>query len=107
MPTDTARGGNVGGLEVRAGDTGVLYLAGEFDLACERDFDAALAMLGADHGSVTLDLSELTFMNSSALHSIAKLARHRRVTLRRPRSIVLRLLAVTGFDRRERIRVEP
>jgi anti-anti-sigma factor len=68
---------------------GVLRLAGELDLAAEDDLLTAFRSASNDESDVILDLSELSFIDSTgirALVTIAQEASPRRVILRSPAS---------------------
>jgi anti-anti-sigma factor len=56
----------------RDGDTG-LRLAGELDLRTRPQLSEAVARI-RDNGQMTLDLSEVTFIDSSGLHAIVEIA---------------------------------
>jgi anti-anti-sigma factor len=84
----------VGRLSVRLVD-GVYHLAGEFDMAEVESFvDATVQALdGTD--AVTVDLSELTFIDSSGIHAIVRLSQRvggRGLVLRNPRGTVARVI---------------
>jgi anti-anti-sigma factor len=98
-------------LEVRSGDDGVLWLAGELDMAQAIRFTgAALAALDAQRGphNVILDLSELRFLDSTGLRAIFQLATLTKgdVVLRNPRGNVAQLLDIAGVDRPMDVRIE-
>lgn len=82
----------------------VLRLAGEVDMATAPAFrDAALKAI-VDHGpSLTIDLADVTFMDSTGLHVLVATYRRVRVhggtfALRNIPEIVWKLLRVTGLD---------
>lgn len=84
----------------------VLRLRGEFDLTGIDRFEEAAADL-ADRTPITVDLSELAFIDSSGLRALMNLelrsrsrGGHSTVTLRAPQPHVLRTLLVCGFDQR-------
>jgi anti-sigma B factor antagonist len=55
----------------RIGETGLLLLEGEFDLACEAGFEAALdALMAGRPQGIVVDLSALTFIDSSGLNAL-------------------------------------
>jgi anti-anti-sigma factor len=60
--------------EIATSSVGRISLSGELDLATVEQLDAALAPAVMEGGPVTLDVSKVTFMDSSALHSILKAA---------------------------------
>jgi anti-anti-sigma factor len=77
-------------------------LDGELDLATAPLLTDALLDLASER-EVHLDLALLTFLDSSGLHAIIKLARSqdgdRSVVLVNPSTAVLRLLEITGIDK--------
>ena len=60
--------------EVAASPVSTIRLYGEIDESSVAQLDAALEQATAEGGVVTLDLADVTFMSSSALHSILKAA---------------------------------
>ncbi|MFH8347464.1 STAS domain-containing protein [Streptomyces sp. NPDC018045] len=70
------------------GDRAVLRPRGEIDCASVRLLDQALAGLPAMTSSVTLDIAEVTFMDSAGLHFVERLHAfgHRRRILARTRN---------------------
>jgi anti-anti-sigma factor len=79
-----------------------LRLDGELDLATAPLLTEALLDLVSER-EVHLDLALLTFLDSSGLHAIIKLARSqegdRSVVLVNPSLAVLRILEITGIDK--------
>jgi anti-anti-sigma factor len=71
-----------------------LKLHGEADISTVSILRIALQGL---EGDFTLDLSELTFMDSSGLHAIMDGRRGITVTLVGVRPIIMRVLEVAGF----------
>jgi anti-sigma B factor antagonist len=92
---------------VRADPEGVLWLAGEFDLAAIDAFQAAVdAVLDAQR-ELVLDLSELTFLDSTGIRAFLVVAGHvDGVVLRRPTQAVRRVLRLVGIDGHQGIRIE-
>ena len=84
-------------------------LSGELDLATVREMRAMLATLPVDGNPVTLDLADLSFMDSTGLHAFEQYAR----TLNGANSLVLenvphhirRLFEITGVDRNPLIEI--
>jgi anti-anti-sigma factor len=80
----------------------VIRLSGELDLDTYRDFDAALRGPPIDdRPQVTIDLSGLTFMDSTGLRSLIEADRRARVSgasilLRRGPRAVQRVLELSG-----------
>jgi stage II sporulation protein AA (anti-sigma F factor antagonist) len=93
---------SVDGLQIEAAQvngTAELVVAGEIDLATAPQLRAALARL---HGRVTVDLSRVTYLDSSGIGVLA--GQHNRLTeqggdvlLRGARDAVLRVLELTGL----------
>jgi anti-anti-sigma factor len=54
------------------GDTVVVRLGGEFDVAAEEYFDRIVERLVAEAKAVVLDLSELSFIDSSGLRALLR-----------------------------------
>lgn len=85
--------------------TPVIALAGQLDLATAPDAEHAFATLaGAEEpahretNDVVVDVSDLTFMDSTGLTVLLRAAsRGYAVRLRRPTRSIRRLLAVTGL----------
>ena len=75
-------------------------LIGEFDLDVYEKVSAELAPLFETPGDVTLDLSEVAFLDSSAIRLFVRLQQSRErdgnVILRAPRPHVARVLSVAG-----------
>src|SRR4051812_11626830 len=86
------------------GDTATVVMRGEFDLAATHD--AARAVEEAENAGpriVALDLSGLTFMDSTGLEIVLRAARRafddgRRLVVQRPSPYVRRLLELTAID---------
>lgn len=114
MSEDSSAGGAHGGApdgdgsgleidEVRRDDRLVLVVSGEIDTATSPDLGSRLSEVPAD-ASVTLDLSGVSFVDSSGLSVlIAAHQRQRsrggRLSLSSLNEVVARLFAVTGLDR--------
>jgi anti-sigma B factor antagonist len=59
-----------------SGETVIVRLAGEFDIACEECFEAALQPFEEQQDSIVVDLSALRFIDSSGLQLL--IAAHER-----------------------------
>ncbi len=82
----------------------VLLVRGEVDASTGPDFAAAVESLPKTITVVELDLTEVTFIDSTALGVIASLVhtmetRGGRVSVRNPSVMVLRLLTITDLLR--------
>ena len=89
-------------------EDGCLALSGELDLLTVRDLNDAL---GTRNGArdVTLDVSGLTFIDSSGLHAIVTFLRSREegtVTLRGVSPELLRILEITQLTKLPRLLVD-
>jgi len=89
----------------RSGNTMVLRLQGELDMATARHLRTAIvqAMLG-DAKVLALDLSDLTFIDSTGIAVLLAADRRakdegRTLSLRHPRRVVGKALQLTGTDR--------
>jgi anti-anti-sigma factor len=92
---------------VRADPEGILWLAGEFDLAAIDAFQAAVDAVLNARRELVLDLSELTFLDSTGIRAFLVVADHvDGVVLRRPTQAVRRVLALVGIDGYLGIRIE-
>ena len=85
-----------------------LRLDGELDLATAPLLTEALLDLASER-EVHLDLATLTFLDSSGLHVIVKLARsqdgNRSVVLLNPSTAVMRCLEITEIDKHPAIEI--
>lgn len=89
---------------VASGAEVLLELSGELDLAGIDRLNEAAQQL-PEHGQVTIDLSQLTFMDSSGIRVLMSLDLRSRaeqwtLTLRAPQPQVLNLLRLCGFEDR-------
>jgi len=90
--------------EDRVGGRAVLSVTGEVDLSNAADLRVAIESAASRAFELWLDLSGVTFMDSSGLHAMAEargrlIEANRRLTLICPEGPVLRILALTGYDR--------
>ena len=60
--------------EIATSSTGTIRLTGEMDLATADQLDSVIAPAVSEGGPVMLDISNLDFMDSSALHAILRAA---------------------------------
>ena len=86
--------------------TPVITLSGELDLATAPAADEVFERLPEPAGDVVVDMSELTFMDSSGLTVLLMAVnRGHALRLRRPSSIIRDLIAASGLD--ETLPIEP
>jgi anti-sigma B factor antagonist len=80
------------------GDTAVIRIIGEIDIA-SRDTvtNAARAAVADGATKLILDMSEVTFMDSSGIGAVITAQAIASVVLRNPSDIVQRLIATTGL----------
>ena len=78
-----------------------LHLIGELDMATVTQLETAFEAVSAD-GPVTLDLAQLTFIDSSGLYAIMEFARSRNgsgtLILLSPTATAKRAIAIAGLD---------
>ncbi len=89
-------------------DKAGIKLTGEVDLATARQLTDALANIATD-SAVYLELSELSFMDSSGLRAIVAFARSRNgggpVVLLNPSGGIERLFEITALEQHPKIEV--
>src|SRR5690242_5998631 len=86
-------------LSVRFDDEGVAWLSGELDLAtADSLFEAVQATL--DGHQLVLDFSDLTFVDSTGIRAILRLAqaKHQTVVLRHLPENIRRVFTIAGID---------
>jgi anti-anti-sigma factor len=103
-PPDTAAPELLTISEECVGRRAVLSVSGELDLSNAMDLRVAIESAAARAFEVWLDLSALKFMDSSGLHALTEarlrlIEANKRLTVICPQGPVLRVLALTGFDR--------
>jgi anti-sigma B factor antagonist len=88
----------------------MLKLAGELDLATVPDLKAALAARNGVTEAATLDLSELTFIDSSGIHAIVEYARSGEweapVTLTGVSPQIFKLFEITRLTEHQSLRID-
>ena len=86
-----------------------LHLEGELDLAAAPRLTEALLDFASSEGELHLNLSGLTFLDSSGLHVILALADSRGddrpVVLLNPHTLILRILEIMRIDEHPRIEI--
>ena len=108
---ESVEGADAEGFVVRRVDSGtevLLELIGELDVAGIDPLNEATRHLPAN-GHVTIDLSELAFMDSSGIRVLMSLDLRSRterwtLALRAPQPQVLRVLTLCGFEDRFEVR---
>ena len=104
QPADLIDLGELTIRSVREGGVHTVVLTGELDLATAADVDRVLEQVEAtDAESIVLDLSGLTFMDSTGVRLVVNAhARSRadanRLTLRRGQAAVQRVMELSGVD---------
>ena len=88
------------------GDAAVWHVVGELDLGSAEVLETAIVPNGQVR--LTLDLSEMTFIDSTGLHTLEKLANgaDRVLVLRAPTELVLKVLRMVGLDAHPCIEIE-
>jgi anti-sigma B factor antagonist len=94
------------GLSIALHDEGpsrVLQLIGELDIGTAPALQAKLMALLASDGNVIVDLTALSFMDSSGISALIvahkrSIDQGRKMILRNPRGPVAKVLAVSGTD---------
>jgi anti-anti-sigma factor len=78
-----------------------LHLIGELDMATVTQLETAFETVSGD-GPVTLDLAQLTFIDSSGLHAIMDFARSRKgsgpLILASPSATAKRAMEIAGLE---------
>jgi anti-anti-sigma factor len=94
--------------EARIEPDGVVHLSGELDMAVADSFSQGL-MSSLDGQQPVLDLSELTFLDSSGIRAILQIARAsgQAVVLRSLRPNIRRVLDVAGVNETLGVQIEP
>jgi anti-anti-sigma factor len=99
---------SMSGFAVRADPGGVLWLTGEFDLAAEDEFQAAVDAALDAHRELVFDLSKLTFLDSMGIRAFLVVAEKVEggVVLRKPTPFVRRVLDLVGIEGHRGIRID-
>jgi anti-anti-sigma factor len=95
--------------EIVAGDDGVVWLSGELDMAQTDRFAEVTPTLVDGRSEIVLELSQLTFLDSSGIRAVLALAlgHSRTVILRNPNPNVLKVLSISGVGELASVRIEP
>jgi anti-sigma B factor antagonist len=97
-------------LEGHVDDDGVLWLAGDFDLAATDDFGRLVRASVDGQREFVLELSGVPFLDSSGIKAVVALAREldgRGLVLRNPADNVRKLLRLVDVVGRNGIRLDP
>jgi anti-sigma B factor antagonist len=106
-PGPSAEGGPEFGVTIDP--AGVVWLSGEVDMARSEALGRGLDVAIDGQGPLVVDLSGVTFMDSSGLRVLlvtSAFLGKRGLVLRRPRRNVTRLLQIVDIDSRDNIRLE-
>lgn len=89
-------------------DPGVLWLTGEFDVAGIDEFQAAVDSALNAQRELVLDLSELTFLDSTGIRAFLVVTNSVEggVVLRKPTPSVRRVLDLVGIEGHRGIRID-
>ena len=96
-------------LQVQADPEGTLRLSGEFDMTSVETFRLAVETSADPEREIVLDLTELTFLDSSGIRAILTMAQEigtNGVLLRNPQPNVRRVIEIIDIEGRSGIRVE-
>jgi anti-anti-sigma factor len=91
---------DMAGFHVQPGTDGVVYLSGELDMASADGFPETV-VANDGHGELILDVGELTFIDSTGIRALLKLAEMtgpREVVLRHPPANVERVLGIVAIE---------
>jgi anti-anti-sigma factor len=97
------------GYSIRLVRPGVIALAGEFDASNAHALQSALEDLIASGAGCVLDCGAVTYLDSSALHVLARAARvvgdDSSIIIESPGPFLTRLLEITGLGRTAHIEI--
>jgi anti-anti-sigma factor len=96
-------------LEVQAAPDGTLRLSGEFDMSSVETFRLAVETSADPDREIVLDLTELTFLDSSGIRAILTMAREigtNGVVMRNTQPNVRRVIELIGIEGRNGVRLE-
>jgi anti-anti-sigma factor len=96
------------GFSIRSGTVPMFALHGELDMATRPLFDEAIATAGASGGPIVLELSNVTFLDSSGINAAVEVARDLPsgcVVLHGVHDSSARTLDLTGVDMLPRVHV--
>jgi anti-sigma B factor antagonist len=96
--------------QVRTDAEGVLWLSGELDMAEADSFVQGASASVDGQRELVLDMSELTFLDSSGIRAIFQftaLVRDKGVVIRNPSGPVRKTLEIAGVGEGRGVRIEP
>jgi anti-anti-sigma factor len=96
-------------LEVQADADGSFRLSGEFDMSSVEPFRLAIETSADPEREIVLDLTDLTFLDSSGIRAILTMAQEigtNGVLLKNPQPNVRRVIELIGIEGRSGIRIE-
>ena len=96
-------------LEVDVDPDGTLRLSGEFDMSSVETFRLAVETSADPERDIVLDLTDLTFLDSSGIRAILTMAQEfgtSGVVMRNPQPNVRRVIELIGIEGRSGIRLE-
>ena len=64
----------MGSFSIAQPEPSVLFLSGELDMSTAEHFSSALAPAVTEGGPITVDISALTFMDSTGVHALIRAA---------------------------------
>jgi anti-anti-sigma factor len=94
-------GGEMTGFRLLPGSDGVFHLEGELDALSADELDASVVAGLNGQADVVLDVSNLTFVDSSGIRAFIRLAKQaspRATVLRHPRPHVVRVLEIVRIE---------
>jgi len=96
-------------LEVQIDPDGTFRLSGEFDMSSVETFRLSVETSADPEREIVLDLTDLTFIDSSGIRAILTMAQEigtNGVLLRNPQPNVRRVIELIGIEGRSGIRLE-
>ncbi|AWI31718.1 STAS domain-containing protein [Streptomyces tirandamycinicus] len=87
------------GAQYAAGDAWVIAARGDLDMTSLPPLDDALASASAEHSTVILDVSGVTFGDSAFLNLLLRVHQKADLRVAKPQPQLRRLLEITGADK--------
>ncbi|WP_432072558.1 STAS domain-containing protein [Streptomyces wuyuanensis] len=91
-------GGGPVGVQYAAGEAWVIAARGDLDLTSLPPLDDALTSASAEHSTVILDVSAVTFGDSAFLNLLLRVHQNADLRIAKPQPQLRRLLEITGAD---------